>query len=217
MNNLNNSVTDKPSLHWNKSYYNKVIKLTNKNSKINFSPSATVYDKMPSFYEISWLDFLPSFIGWCHALFNLAYTYGMIKSTTIFNKELYKRYKNKLMFCILGHFITCPVLILMVLLFTPLIDVKPDIYFSTMNNLFASLSDVTIAAWSENIVKPFFNGMGWWVALLMLTFIPCLNISTFINYLLIGIVDDKFMKVIFLENELKMKISNFQKPKQDRK
>lgn len=211
MNNIVNVQNDKPSLHWSKKYYDKVIKMVNKNSRRNYSSRERKKQLVCSYYEISWMDFLPSFIGWCHALFSLSVTYGIIRSTAIFNKELYKYYRNRFLLCILFHFIFGPILIFLIIFLTPLIDVPKDILFSSWNSLFKNLNQESFSNFAEVVIKPYFVGKGWWISIILLTILPSINFCTFFNMIFVGKINDKYMKIIFLENELKMKTSNFTK------
>lgn len=210
MNSISNSM-DKPSLHWSKSYFSKVSKMVDKNSKYNFSTRINAYKKVPSFYEISWKDFLPCFIGWCHSLFTLAYTYGLIRSTTIFNKDLYKKFRKKVIFSLLAHYIFGPMLIFCIFFFCPMISVSPSSYFSS----WSELTKLPLNEWSnlfaKNVIEPVFNGNAWWIALLIFCFLSCLNVSTFITNMIFNKKNDSYMRLIFLEDNLKMKLTSFKK------
>lgn len=212
MNNINTSaINDKPSLHWSQDVMKKVNKQIQRNAKFNFSPNATVYKKVPSFYEIEWKDFLPLFLGWCHSLFMLSYTYGLIRSTTIFNKQLYKLFRNKLLLACLIHFIFGPILIFFLIFFTPLMAIESSQYY----HIWGQLGKIPLNEWtimySEQVFLPYFNSNAWYICLSIFIFLPCLNVSTLLTSLIFNVKNDNYLKLFFLEDELKMKLTNFKK------
>lgn len=210
MNNKTNSM-DKPSLHWSQNYMKKVWKIVNKNSKYNFSKKSSPYNNVPTLYEIEWLDFLPFFIGWAHSLFNASYVYGLIRSSSIFNTELYKYFRKKIFISIAIHFIFGPVLIFFLLFFSPLMDVTWETFSSTWSN-FSNISfQDFVTNYVSNIIKPYFNGNGWWISLLIFAFGSCLNFSTLFTYSLLIDKNDDYMRLIFLQSDLEMKLTSFKK------
>lgn len=208
---MSNNIVDKPSLHWSKSYLKKVWKISNKNSKYNFSGKLSTYNKVPNYFYLDWKQFLPCFIGWCFSLYNASYAYGLIRSSTIFNIDLYKVFKKRVFISIATHYLFGPVFIFLVLFLTPLINVEWSVFSSTWGSLTKTNIATFISDFSTNIVKPYFNGSGWWVSLIILSFGSCFNFSSIISYLIINRKNDDYMRLIFLENELKMKLSNFKK------
>lgn len=209
---------DKPSLHWSDSYYSKVNKIISKNNKYNFSGKANVFHKVPTYYKISWLDFLPFFIGWFYSLFKVCKTYGMIRSSSSFYKPLYNYFRNWFWAAIVSFIITGPILFIVILVLAPTISIPISEYFGYWGSAFKTFissgqQSEGIKLFAENIVNKFFTTDAWWITILLLGFVPCINISTFISYLCFNKHNTSWVQLIILENELKMKLSNFEKKK----
>ena len=210
---------DKPSLHWPEEYHYKVDKIIAKNKQLNSSDSVSVYNKVPCFFDIDWKDFLPFFIGWFHSLFAASKTYGIIRSTTIFNKELYRYFRMRMFFATLIHYIFGPVLIFVILFFCPMIGFAStneflDSWRKIIESFFSSGGQETaVKLFSETILRKFLTTDAWWITLLVFALAPCINISSLFSFYVLNPENDQWMKLIILENEMKMKLSNFEKKK----
>ncbi|MDE5767661.1 MAG: hypothetical protein K2H56_03855 [Malacoplasma sp.] len=210
---------DKPSLHWPEEYHYKVDKIIARNERLNSSDEVSIYNKVPYFFDISWMDFLPCFIGWFYSLFASAKTYGIIRSTTIFNKELYWYFKKRMVWAGLIHVLFGPVLIFIILFFCPIVGYPDhDVFFQNwkdvIDNFFSNGGQEQASKiFAETIIKNFIETDAWWITLIFFVFAPCFNISTLFSFYFLNPESDQWMKLIILENEMKMKLSNFEKEK----
>lgn len=209
--NLNNVTVDKPSLHWSKKNHKKISKIINENSKYNFNLKKSIFKKLPPIFEVTWQDFLPIYIGWWHSLFSVCKSYGIIRSSSIFNKKLYKIFKLKQIFSVWIHIIFGPILLFLVIFLSPLLAVSADTYFNFLKEFnFNNFGD-WFNQWLVIIVEPFFNSDAWWTLLLIIIFGSSFNISSLITYYIYYNKNDDYIRLIFLDNELKMKLTNFSK------
>ncbi|RXY96212.1 hypothetical protein D8X55_04425 [Malacoplasma penetrans] len=210
------SSMDKPSLHWSNKYYSKVNKIISKNDEFNFSGKTIIFKKVPTYYKISILDFLPVFIGWFHSLFTTCRAYGMIRSSSVFHTPLYKYFKRRFLTSMFVHFITGPLLFFIILFFAPVISIPWSEYISSWSRAAGSFfsaggQEAGMTIFAQEIVVKFFSTSAWWVTLVIALCFNSLNVSTFVSSWCMNIHNNKWMKLIILENELKMKLSNFEK------
>lgn len=204
---------DKPSNHWAPRYKNKALSLVGKHSKFNFSKKRKIYQKLFNYMDLSWKDFLPFFIGWMHSLYSLSVAYGTIRSSSIFNKKLYRYFRNKFAWSLLIHVINGPVLCFLIIFFSPLINIKASDFFDAWSGIgklpiYEALNNII-----NVIVIPYFSSSSWWITFLLLSFLSILNFSAIASFVLINWKQDKYIKLILLEDDLKMKLSNFIKQK----
>lgn len=210
---------DKPSLHWPEEYHYKVDKVIAKNQRLNSSDEVSVYNKVPYFFDVSWIDFLPFFIGWFHSLLSSSKTYGIIRSTTIFNEGLYWYFKERIVWSTLIHYLFGPIAIFVILFFCPIVGYQDhNVFFENWKSVFdnfftAGGQEQATKIFAEKILANFFQTDAWWVTLIFFAIAPCFNISTLFSYYFLNPENDQWMKLIILENEMKMKLSNFEKKK----
>ena len=209
-----NNVNDKPSLHWSTSIHKDVERAVTRNNIYNLAGKRKAYDKVPYFYHIKLRFFLPLFIGWFCSLLNISKCYGLIRSTTIFNKKLYKYFKRRFRFAIFIHYLFGPILFFLIFLLFPLLN-NPNIfdYWKQIILEFFSyqMQQQALNDFTNLILNPFFNSDTWWITLVALAAIPCLNLSALFSLKLMNPKNDKWMQLMVLDNELKMKLSNFEK------
>lgn len=215
-----NNINDKPSLHWSDKTLKKVEKIIRKNNKFNYSNRNTAFSKVPHFCEMSWKDFLPFFIGWFHALYSISVAYGMMKSSSVFNKALYINLKNKFALCMTFFYIFGPLAVFSILVFGPMAVLNDkawlDGWGKTLQEFFtdqAYSQKIALMTFNEQIITPFFTTNAWWVTLLIFAFVPCINVPAIVTFLVMNPENNNWMKLIFLENDLKMKITSFEKTK----
>lgn len=210
---------DKPSLHWPEEYHYKVDKVIARNERFNSSDDVTFYNKVPYFFDINWKDFLPFFIGWFYSLFVASKTYGIIRSTTIFNKELYWYFKWRIIWANLIYYIFGPFLVFLILFFTPLVGYQDqNVYFENWKKVIDSFfssggQEYAVKLFADTIIRNFLETDAWWVTLIVFAVAPCLNVSALFSFYFLNPQNDQWMKLIILENEMKMKLSNFEKKK----
>lgn len=210
------NINDKPSLHWSDKNINKIEKLIRKNNKFNYSDRNTAFLRVPHFYDISWKDFLPFFIGWIHALYSASVSYGMIKSSSVFNKSLYWTFKKRFALSLLFFYIFGPLAVAAILIFSPMIVIDSNTWLSSwlkaIKLFFTTNSQQeSFSVFSTQIIKPFFSTNAWWITIIIFGLGSCLNIPTFATFLIMNPENNDWMKLVFLENELKMKITSFEK------
>lgn len=203
---------DKPSLNWSKFTHKKILKQIIKNDNFN-SSNTHPYKKVPNYYSISWFHFLPLFLGWFASIFSLGLTWGFFKSSAIFNKKLYRHFLLRYLICLLFHFVFGPLLFFLILFLSPLFNVDKNLFFKIWHSFSFYNLDEWIKIFSENIIQPFFNQNGWYLCLIILFFIPIFNFLTIINYFILNKKNDFYMQMIFLEDDLKIKLSSLRRKK----
>lgn len=216
---MENTSVDKPSLHWSDKYYLKVSKMIDKNDKFNFSGKNSVFKNIPTYYFVNWKDFLPIFIGWFHSLFSTCRTYGIIRSSSVFYTPLYKYFRSRLLISMVAHFFTGPFLLICILFFGPIIFIPYNEYYASWGKAVSTFVSSTggpasgMKVFADEIVVKFFNTNAWWMTLILLIVVPSFNISTFISVACFNKHNNKWIKLVILENEMKMKLSNFERKK----
>lgn len=208
------SSVDRPSFHWHKKYLDKVNRIVETNINNNASTNFTIYKKFPKIFKFSWLYFLPFFIGYLISVFSIFVSYGRIKSSTVFNKEMYKYFWKKAAIISFIYFIFGPLLILTLFIFFPLLGgISFNVFQTAWSNLIASFSQQGLNEgfhqFIAQLVVPTFNSNAWWISFIAIGAISMLNISAIIGYFIINKINDKTITLYVLEDSLKMKISRF--------
>lgn len=208
------SSVDRPSFHWHKKYLDKVNKIVENNINNNASSDFTIYKKFPKIFQFSWLYFLPFFIGYLISVFSIFASYGRIKSSSVFDKEMYKYFWKKAALIAFIYFVFGPLLMLTLFIFFPLLGgISFNVFQNSWSNLFFGISQSGLNAsfhkFITDLVVPTFNSNAWWIAIIVIGAISMINISVVIGYFIINKVNDKIITLYVLEDTLKMKISRF--------
>lgn len=206
----NSSSVDRPSFYWNKKYLNKVNGIVEHNIDKNNSEKLSIYKKFPKFYKISFWHFMPFFIGYFLSIVGLFGAYGRIKSSSIFNKELYKYFFSRYVVMLTIYFIFGPILLIALLLFFPVLG---GMHFNTLFTGWQQLFNGNFDNFVSIVIVPTFNTNIWWIGIIVIGLISCLNFSTIICYFVINKQNDRTITLYTLEDNLKMKISRFVSPK----
>lgn len=205
---------DRPSLHWDKKYLNKVEAISSKNIEFNSNPNKKIYVKFIGFFQLKWSYFLPIF-GYFQSLVAIFCCYGRIKSSSIFNLELYKYFRRKSIFIWLIYFIFGPLLFLIISFFSPLFGgvITMEQLLSSWSQIFTS--SMGVQNFGSSILVPYFNSNTWWITLLVHCGVSIFNISALLSALIINVVNDNVLKIYFAEDNFKMKISRFVRQKKE--
>ncbi len=204
------SSVDRPSFYWNKKYLDKVNGIVEQNIDNNNSEKISIYKKFPKFFKISFWHFIPFFIGYFLSMSSLFASYGRIKSSSIFNKQLYKYFFGRYISLILIYFVFGPVLLIVLILFYPVLG---GLNFNTLVSGWQQLFSGNFDGFVTTVIVPTFNSNAWWIGLLVIGLISSINISVIISYFVINKQNDLTITLFTLEDNLKMKISRFVSPK----
>ncbi len=203
---------DRPSLHWDRKYLNKVEAISSKNIEFNSNPNKKIYVKFIGFFQLKWTYFLPIF-GYFYSLVGIFCCYGRIKSSSIFNIDLYKYFRRKIIVIWVIYFIFGPLLFIAISFFSPLFG-----GIITFNQLLTSWSTLFnsptgVMEFGNTIVTPYFNSNTWWITLLVHCGASMFNVSVVLSALILNVVNDNVLKIYFAEDNFKMKISRFVRQK----
>ncbi|WPL37054.1 hypothetical protein [Malacoplasma iowae] len=203
---------DRPSLHWDKKYLNKVEAISSKNIEFNSNPNKKIYSKFNGFFQLKFSYFLPIF-GYFYSLVGIFCCYGRIKSSSIFNLDLYKYFKRKIIIIWFIYFLFGPILFLVISFFSPLF--AGTITLTQLLNAWAGIFTMAdgIKNFGTTIIVPYFNSNIWWIALLVQCGASMINVSVIFSSWIINVVNDNVLKIYLAEDNFKMKISRFVREK----
>lgn len=216
-----NQTSDAPSQYWPKSYKKSVERKVKKNQKYN-STNKPVYKKFFKMYWASFWEYMPFFIGWLVSLVRCNFAYGRIRSTTCFNKEIYKKFKKRIFYCNLLHVIFGPCLFLIIIFFQPLFTISIDSYNAAWNNFFSvgfgpgdfgtnfgnAFNQISI-----DLIIPTYNSSAWLYGLILLAAVPIVNFSQIFSEIILNFQTKNFIQTLVTEDSLKIKISRLRKSK----
>lgn len=206
----NVSSVDRPSFYWNKKYLDKVNGIVEKNINNNNSEKMSIYKKFPKFFKISFWHFMPFFIGYFLSMVSLFGAYGRIKTSSIFNKGLYKYFYRRYAIMLTIYFIFGPLLLIGLIIFYPVLG---GLSFNSLTTGWQELFAGNFDSFVTTVIVPTFNTNAWWIGILVIGLISCINVSTIISYFIINKHNDLTITLFTLEDNLKMKISRFVSPK----
>ena len=214
-------ISNAPSHYWPKSYKRSVQRKVKKNQKFN-SVSKPIYKKFTKIYYSSFWEFMPLFIGWLISFVRINLTYGRIRSTSCFNKKVYKNFKKKIIFCNFIHIIFGPVIFILILCFQPLFVIDSKNFLESWNNLFLTIfmpgdfaSNVNngLEQFMIDIVVPTYNSNAWFYGLILIALVPIFNFSQIFSSLILNWHSKNYIKTLVTEDSLKIKISRLRKSK----
>lgn len=216
-----NLISDAPSHYWPKSYKRSVQKKIKKNEIFN-SASKPVYKKFTKIYYRSFWEFMPLFIGWLVSFVRINLVYGRVRSTSCFNKVVYKNFKKKIIFCNLIHIIFGPFVFTIILCFQPLFAVDLKVFSESWSNLFLTTfasgnfdNNVSngLEQFVSNIVIPTYNSNAWLYGLILIAAVPIFNFSQIFSSWILNYRSKNYIQTLVTEDSLKIKISRLRKSK----
>lgn len=198
---------------WDEKLQKKVQKLITKNQKYNveiFDKKKQTYFKRGfRCYEVRWYDFLPLYIGFVISWFQLAYVYGVIRSTSGFDNHLYKKFLQKYIWALLIYFVYLVSTVSVILFFAPLMTVQSSVFFNVWANV--GSSDF-FSVFYRNIMVPFlFHSKAWLWTLLIFIIYPIFNLPHLLCALLLNYRSYSYVKYLILDDILKLKPNRFVK------
>lgn len=219
--NTNNQISNAPSQYWPESYKKSVEKKVKKNQKYN-SANIPVYKKFPKMYLTSFCEYLPFFIGWLISLVRSNLAYGRMRSTTCFNKEIYKKFRKRIFLCNILHIIFGPCLFLVIIFIQPLFTVSLNSYNAAWNNFFTVAFGPgdfgtnfgnAFNQFSIDLIVPTYNSAAWLYGLILLAAIPIVNFSQIFSSIILNFQTKNYIQTLVTEDSLKIKISRLRKNK----
>ena len=132
---------------------------------------------------------------------------------SIFNIDLYKYFRRKIIIIWVIYFIFGPLLFITISFFSPLFGgvITFNQILTSWSALFSSPTGVM--EFGNTIVTPYFNSNTWWITLLVHCGVSMFNISVVLSALILNVVNDNVLKIYFAEDNFKMKISRFVRQK----
>lgn len=214
-------IQDAPSQYWPKSYKKSVEKSVKKNKKFN-SVNRPIYKKFTKMYYASFWEYMPFFIGWLVSLVRSNLAYGRIRSTTCFNKQIYRKFRKRIVLCNLLHIIFGPCLFIIILCFQPLFTLNLQTFSNGWNNFFSTAfgpgdfgTNLSNASnqFSIDIIQPTYNTTAWLYGLILIAAIPIVNFSQIFSEIILNFQTKNYIQTLITEDSLKIKISRLRKSK----